>query len=277
MYEMGGLARTRRTKPSQLPGFAVAARRRRCQAPVRGPVSRLLPRSQGRPQVVPVSSGESISTASANAAQEPEVNYFGFFRYPHGIHKRQAVVRTCRWLSTGLFTTRPQLSGVAQRIPAPAVAACNRLIFPSLFRVITHMAAREPLVQAPSVPMALRFPYLAMLRVSGRFAVLARAVVDLGATACRWSVSASTASPTRIPGQDTQARAGAHLRRPRPARTARSPPRPCAARSLGRPWPGSPRRHSPGIWDGERQMRPTDLWSAASGRRPGSHRPPGPA
>jgi hypothetical protein len=58
--------------------------------------------------VVPVSNGESIFTASANAAQEPEVNYFGFFRYPHGIHKRSAVIRIGRWLSTGLFTTSPQ-------------------------------------------------------------------------------------------------------------------------------------------------------------------------
>ena len=44
--------------------------------PSDGPVSRLLPRSSGRPKVVPVSNGESIFTAFANTAQEPEVNYF---------------------------------------------------------------------------------------------------------------------------------------------------------------------------------------------------------
>jgi hypothetical protein len=50
--------------------------------------------------------------------------------------------------------------------------------------------------------MALRFPYLALLRVSRWLAVLARAVVGLagGATACRWSISASAASPTFISG-----------------------------------------------------------------------------
>ena len=50
--------------------------------------------------------------------------------------------------------------------------------------------------------MALRFPYLALLRVSRWLAVLARAVIGLagGATACRWSISASAASPTFISG-----------------------------------------------------------------------------
>ena len=87
MYEMGGLARRRRARSGQLPGFAGAARR----PPVPG--TRARGRSPGSshvpgacPGVVPVSNGESISTASANTAQEPEVNYFGFFalstRYP---------------------------------------------------------------------------------------------------------------------------------------------------------------------------------------------------
>lgn len=51
MYEMGGLARHRHARSGQLPGFAGATRR----PPVpsiraRDPVSRLLPRSWGRPQ-----------------------------------------------------------------------------------------------------------------------------------------------------------------------------------------------------------------------------------
>ena len=51
MYEMGGLARHRHARSGQLPGFAGATRR----PPVpsiraRDPVSRLLPRSRGRPQ-----------------------------------------------------------------------------------------------------------------------------------------------------------------------------------------------------------------------------------
>jgi hypothetical protein len=50
---------------------------RRCQASVRGtrfPGSSHVPGVA--PKVVPVSNGESIFTASANTAQEPEVNYY---------------------------------------------------------------------------------------------------------------------------------------------------------------------------------------------------------
>jgi hypothetical protein len=77
MYEMGGLARHRHARSGQLPGFAGATRR----PPVpsiraRNPVSRFLPRSGVAPKVVPVSNGESIFTASANTAQEPELNYY---------------------------------------------------------------------------------------------------------------------------------------------------------------------------------------------------------
>jgi len=61
--------------------------------PCEGPVSRLLPRSRGRPKVVPVSNGESIFTASANTAQEPGANYFWFLHYPHGIHRKNTVIR----------------------------------------------------------------------------------------------------------------------------------------------------------------------------------------
>lgn len=89
MYEMGGLVRPRRARRGQLPGFAGAARPAGARYPCEGPVSRLLARSPGvAPKVVPVSDGESISTASVNAAQEPEVNYLWFLRYPHGIHRR---------------------------------------------------------------------------------------------------------------------------------------------------------------------------------------------
>jgi hypothetical protein len=49
--------------------------------PREGPVSRLLPRSRGRPQVMPVSE-RCISTACAGAAQEPAAGHFQVFRYP---------------------------------------------------------------------------------------------------------------------------------------------------------------------------------------------------
>ena len=71
---------------------------RRCQAPVQGTGLPAPPTLPGRPGVVPVSNGESISTASANTAQEPEVNYFRVLtlstRYPQkaGSYPRLAVV-----------------------------------------------------------------------------------------------------------------------------------------------------------------------------------------
>jgi len=94
MYEMGGLARPRHAEPGQLPGFAGAAH----APPV--PSTRARSRSPGSwnvpgvaPKVVPVSDGESISTASANATQELDVNNLLFFCYPHGIHRKNAVIR----------------------------------------------------------------------------------------------------------------------------------------------------------------------------------------
>ena len=98
MYEMGGLARPRHARPGQLPGFAGAAYRPPVpgtRARDRSPGSSHAP---GSPRVVPVSNGESISTASANTAQEPEVNYFRVLtlstRYPQkaGSYPRLAVV-----------------------------------------------------------------------------------------------------------------------------------------------------------------------------------------
>jgi hypothetical protein len=50
MYEMGGLVRHRHARSGQLPGLLASRADRRCQASVRDPVSRLLPRSRGRPQ-----------------------------------------------------------------------------------------------------------------------------------------------------------------------------------------------------------------------------------
>jgi hypothetical protein len=93
MYEMGGLTRHRRARSGQLPGFAGVARR----PPVPGiragnrfPGSSHVPGVA--PKVVPVSNGESILTASANTAQGPEVNYLWFLCYPHGIHRKNAVI-----------------------------------------------------------------------------------------------------------------------------------------------------------------------------------------
>jgi hypothetical protein len=129
MYEMGGLARPGHARPGQLPGFAGAARRPPVpgtRARDRSPGSSHAP---GSPRVVPVSNGESIFTASANTAQEPEVNYFGVLRlstrYPQkaGSYPHLAVV-----IHRPIHSPVHKLLGVTQGIPAPAVAARDRLI-----------------------------------------------------------------------------------------------------------------------------------------------------
>ena len=129
MYEMEGPCPPRRARSASC--LALLAPR---APPVPG--TRARGRSPGSlhvpgvaPKVVPVSDGESISTASANAAQEPEVNYLEFFCYPQGIHRKHAVAPTLRWLSTGLFTARPQVTRCNPRNTESGHAACNRLIF----------------------------------------------------------------------------------------------------------------------------------------------------
>ena len=82
MYEMEGPCPASPRLLASCLVFAAPRAARRGQVPARGPVSRLLPRSRGRPRVVPVSSGESISTASATTAQGPVASHFSFFRYP---------------------------------------------------------------------------------------------------------------------------------------------------------------------------------------------------
>ena len=83
MYEMEGPCPASPRQAGQLAGFADArAPPAGARYPREWPVSRLLPRSRRRPRVVPVSSGKSISTASASTAQGPAASHFLFFRYP---------------------------------------------------------------------------------------------------------------------------------------------------------------------------------------------------
>jgi hypothetical protein len=51
--------------------------------------------------MVPVSNGESISTASSSVAQEPPGIHFHFFLRPHVVHKTRTIIRTSQRLSTG--------------------------------------------------------------------------------------------------------------------------------------------------------------------------------
>ena len=88
MYEMGGLARPRRTKPGQLPGFAVTARRPRVpgtrargQSPGSSHVPRVAPRWYPFPAV------KAFLLPPRTPCKSPKSIIFRFFRYPHGIHK----------------------------------------------------------------------------------------------------------------------------------------------------------------------------------------------
>jgi hypothetical protein len=77
MYEMGGLVQHRHARSASCLALLAPRADRRCQASVRGT---RFPGSSHvlgvAPKVVPVSNGESIFTAQANTAQEPEVNYY---------------------------------------------------------------------------------------------------------------------------------------------------------------------------------------------------------
>ena len=81
------------------------------------------------PGMVPVSCGESISTPSAPVAQEPAGIHFDFFSRPHVFHRTATVIRTRRWLSTGVCTTHPQATRCNSMSTDIAVAKCNQPVF----------------------------------------------------------------------------------------------------------------------------------------------------
>jgi hypothetical protein len=73
-------------------------------------VSQPFPRPRGCPRMVPVSNGENISTPSGRVAQEPAGIHSEFLSCPHIVHRIPSVIRTSRRLSTGLCTSRPQVT-----------------------------------------------------------------------------------------------------------------------------------------------------------------------
>jgi hypothetical protein len=112
MYEMeGALLGPRRTGSAS--GLAEQRPRahRSGQVPARNTGFPVLPASRSYPRMVPVSNGESISTASVSVAQEPTGIHFRFFLRPHVVHKTRMVIRTSQRLSTGFCTAHPQATG----------------------------------------------------------------------------------------------------------------------------------------------------------------------
>ena len=132
-----GLARPRRARPASW-------LRRRCAPPAGAryprewPVSRLLPRSRRRPRVVPVSSGESISTASASTAQGPAASHFLFFRYPRRNPQKAGSYPHFTAVIHGFTNSLPAvLPGVSRRTPEPLSSHAIGRSFHSDFGVIT--------------------------------------------------------------------------------------------------------------------------------------------
>jgi len=122
-----GPARPRRT------GWPVAwpCRRRAPPAgaryPCQGPVSRLLPRSRGRPQAVPVSNGKTFQLDRPASRKSLRAAIPGSAAIHVGIHKKCLVIRISQLLSTGLFTVYPQSGDCEPENTGTAVTGCNRL------------------------------------------------------------------------------------------------------------------------------------------------------
>jgi len=99
----------------QLAGFAGVERRPPgARYPCEGPVSRLLPRSRGRTQVMPVSSGETFLLPPRAPRKSPLPAISGFSAIHELIHGKRVVIRIRRRLSTGLFIAYPQATGCKQ-------------------------------------------------------------------------------------------------------------------------------------------------------------------
>jgi hypothetical protein len=112
MYEMEGPRPASLRQADQLPGFAGAARR----PPV--PDTRARDRFPGSshvpgvaPRWCPFPTVKAFLLPPRARAQDPAASKFRDFRHPHGIHRKCVVIRTWQWLSTGLLTAYPQVTG----------------------------------------------------------------------------------------------------------------------------------------------------------------------
>jgi len=107
----------------RLTGWSVAwpCRRRAPPAgarhPYKAPVSRLLPRSRGRPQVVPVSSGGIflLHTRAPRKSLRPAIS--GFLRYPRRNPQNASSYPPFTAVIHGLFTAYPQPGNVSRGTP----------------------------------------------------------------------------------------------------------------------------------------------------------------
>ncbi len=111
MYEMQGTLPGLAAKASQLPGRPMPRAARQSQEPARGSGFPTPPTSRSCPQAVPVSNGESISTASARDRASLLPHHFLVFSLP-------AQVSTgCDWLSAFIVGFPPPYAQPVHRLP----------------------------------------------------------------------------------------------------------------------------------------------------------------
>ena len=159
-----GPARPRRT------GWSVVwpCRRRAPPAgaryPCERPVSRLLPRSRRRPQVVPVSSGRAFLMPTRAPRKSLRAAISGSSAIHEGNHRKRPVIRISRRLSTVLFTAYPQPRDREPENAGTAATGCNRRTVHIGWRVIIRgdlircgtdslAVAEDPAVRPSRSPM----------------------------------------------------------------------------------------------------------------------------
>ena len=110
----------------QLPGFSrYCGASRRCQPPALGTGFPVLSRPGVAPGWCPFPAVKVFLLLCQRATQEPALNYFFSFHYPHDVHKKPAVIRIYQRLSTTLCTTNPQVTG---RDPGTTITAIAHTI-----------------------------------------------------------------------------------------------------------------------------------------------------
>jgi hypothetical protein len=117
MYEMEGpcpASPHRLASCLALPGPRAAAGAR---YPCEAPVSRLLPRSRGRPRAVPVSSGGIFLLHPRAPRKGLQGTISGVSAIHIRFHRKLGVIRISPRLSTGLFTVYPQPGDMSRRTP----------------------------------------------------------------------------------------------------------------------------------------------------------------
>ena len=142
MYEMQGTLPGLAARASQLPGLPVPRAARQSQEPARGSGFPTPPTSRSCPRAVPVSNGESISTASAWGRASPLMPHFPVISlstpisteygrlcafsagfpplYTQPVHRSPGVTQRTPYRRPGLAAAPEKFAGVTLDLPALA-------------------------------------------------------------------------------------------------------------------------------------------------------------